>query len=119
MSRDIVDRRSPWSTLRLVVPRWVEDQSSDGGPVEADDLDLPVVDEHGDAPARVGVADADVMKPAPVANGHGAGLVHLVEAQPPAIGLDYGAGGRCFLPGPVDRSRRLASDASVRAHVVV
>lgn len=43
-------------------------------------LDVEPVDEHGDPPAGVGVADSDVVEDAPVAQHHSPGLVDAIDA---------------------------------------
>ena len=62
MSRDIEDRISRWSRVRLVVSAGVEPEAPQWGAVESDDLDVSVGDEHRHRPALIGMAHPDVVQ---------------------------------------------------------
>jgi len=103
----------------LVVAGGVECEFADefcvGG---VDDSDVEVLDEHEDAGAGVGSADADVVKPAGEAQGQGAGGIDAVAADS-VVGVGavcrvgFGAG------GVGGRGGGLLGQGSVRAAVVV
>jgi hypothetical protein len=57
---------------------WVEGEVAELGAVEGEDSDLEASDEHDDAPAGVGAADADVVEAAVVAEGELAAGVDAV-----------------------------------------
>jgi hypothetical protein len=76
----------------LVVASGVEDQLAEqfaGGGV--DDPDFEVLDEQDDAGPGVGSADADVVEPSVVAQGHAAGSVDDVVADP-VVGVSGAVG---------------------------
>ena len=58
------------------------------GAVEGEDADLEAGDEHDDAPAGVGAADADVVEAAVVAQGEAAAGVDAVVADAVAGAVD-------------------------------
>ncbi len=77
-------RRRPCraSGLGLVVLGRIELQTTQWGPVEADDLDVASLDEHDDAPAPIGRSDADVVELAAIAQRHRSGQERMAHAGP-------------------------------------
>jgi hypothetical protein len=82
----------------LVVPGRVEGEFADQlSGVAADDADVQVVDEQGDAGAAAGGAEPDVVQSAVVAQGDAAAGVDGVLADP-VVGGDLASGGDRFEP---------------------
>ena len=75
----------------------VAEQFAGGG---VDDADVEVLDEQDDVGSGVGPADADVVEPAAVAEGDGAGGVDLVGADA-VVGVGCAVAGGGFGPGGV------------------
>ena len=72
----------------LVVLGRIQDQTSQRRSAQADDLDVETLDEHGDAPAGMGTADADVVEATLMAQGHRSAGVHLVEPEAPTTDVE-------------------------------
>src|SRR3954452_19411017 len=103
----------------LEVAAWVEGEfSQELAGVAGGDPDVQVVDEQGDAGAGVLASEADVVQPAVVAQGDGAGLVDAVVPDP-AVRLDVGAGGGGLGAGGVGLPGGPPVQGPVRADLVV
>jgi hypothetical protein len=89
----------------------VEGEVAELGAVEGEDADVEAGDEHDDAPAGVGAADADVVEAAVVAEGEFAGVVDAVVADAVAGGVDGGSAGVGAFAGG-ERSRRSSHTAA-------
>ena len=83
-----------WASGGLVVFAWVDDQvAQDLAGRRVDDGDVEVLDEQDDVGSGVGSADTDVPELAGDAEGHAAGLVDLVVADP-VVGVVAAVGAR-------------------------
>lgn len=81
MSRDIVSCLTglwAWPDVAgLVVAGWVQGEFAKQVAVGGDDADVQLVDQQQDVTAAVGLAEADVVQPAVVAQGDGAVVDHV------------------------------------------
>src|SRR5689334_19867781 len=124
MSRVIVDIGSDVSGVccsrdGLVVLAGVEFRVAERVAFEVEGSDVEAGDEHDDVPALVGGADADVVEPAFVAQGDGAGFGDFVVADSVAGDVYEGAAWSGFFAGGVRGGGCLPVDAAVGSDVVV
>jgi len=86
--------------------------------VEGHDGDLLLLDDGQDAATAMGGPDAEVMEAAGPAQGHRAGLVDEVGAQP-EVARRAAPGGMGLRRGPVGLARGATADGPVRSLLVV